>query len=217
MKNPLVLIADDHAVFRSGLRILLSDAFDAQVVECDGFDAAVQKIGQNAFDLAVFDLHMPGLSDPAILRTVRESHTDLKIVVVTGSELRDEMLGALSSGINGYIPKSLSTDEMRAAIQMVMDGGVYVPALITALGTAPAAAPAQPQQPPAPTERDVARLSPRQRDVLLHLAEGRSTKEIARSLDLAEATVKVYLAAVYRFLGARNRAEAVSMAARLRI
>ncbi len=204
------LVADDHSLFRAGVRLLLEDAFDIEVTEVGSFDAALELITAEPFDLASFDLDMPGMAGVITLRIAREACPGLKIVVMSAHEGRDDILGALGSGANGYIPKSHDMAQIEAAFRVIVGGGVYVPSLVTTLDR-PAAAPQPAAGAAAPS---AANLSPRQREVLAQLGQGRSTKEIARSLDLAEATVKVHLAAVYRFLGARNRAEAVAMAAR---
>jgi len=207
------LVADDHSLFRAGVRLLLEDAFGIEVTEVGSFDAALESITAKPFDLASFDLDMPGMAGVITLRIAREACPGLKIVVMSAHEGRDDILGALGSGANGYIPKSHDMAQIEAAFRVIVGGGVYVPSLVTALDR-PAAAPQPAAGAASSASSSSATLSPRQREVLAQLGQGRSTKEIARSLDLAEATVKVHLAAVYRFLGARNRAEAVAMAAR---
>ncbi len=205
------LVADDHALFRAGVRLLLEDAFDAEVTEVGSFDAALEWITSKPFDLASFDLDMPGMAGVITLRIARQACPDLKIVVMSGHEGRDDILGALGVGANGYVPKSHDMAAIEAAFRVITGGGIYVPSLVTTLDRPPSAP--QPAA-SAAASSSTATLSPRQREVLAQLGQGRSTKEIARALDLAEATVKVHLAAVYRFLGARNRAEAVALAAR---
>ncbi|MCZ8315571.1 response regulator transcription factor, partial [Phreatobacter sp.] len=127
--------------------------------------------------------------------------------VVSGSDSRTDVLAALAAGVNGFVPKGLRDDDLVAALRTILAGAIYVPATL-AQSTGPAAEPVSPGI-------DLARLTPRQREVLDLLVEGRSNKEIARALDLGHGTVKIHLAAVFRHLGVSNRAAAAAIAAPL--
>jgi DNA-binding NarL/FixJ family response regulator len=122
---------------------------------------------------------------------------------MSGSEAKDDVLGSLSAGADGYLPKSLPVSEMIAAVRQVLAGAVYVPRALTRRGVE---APPRPARMLPGTEN----LTARQREVLDQLSLGRSSKEIARALGVAEGTVKIHLAAIYRALGVRTRAEAIS-------
>ncbi len=207
-----ILIADDHALFRKGLRLLLSDSFPkADVRDVDSLDAALEGLSHAApVDLAILDLRMPGMAGAESLRAVREAYPETAILVLSGSDARHDVLGALGAGVHGYVVKSSPDAELLSAIERVRRGQVYVPSQL--------ASPAMPD--PAPASEPPAAfdgLTPRQKDVLRLLAKGRSNKEIARELDLAEGTVKIHLAAVLRFLKARNRTEAAVLAARFNL
>lgn len=220
-KPTSILIADDHQMFRQGLRLLLEDELKvSEIVEADDFDTALDRAASmKNVDLILVDLKMPGMAGGASIRSVRQACPSAKVVVVSGFTGRDEILDALGAGAHGYVPKRLSIEELTAALRLVLNGGVYVPPDIA---TVPAESgedsvdlPMPAAKPPADT--DLSRLTPRQRDVLRELAQGRSTKEIARSLDLAEGTVKIHLAAIFRLLGVRNRTEAAIAAAKFGI
>ena len=208
-----ILIADDHALFRKGLRLLLSDSFPkADVRDVDSLDAALEGLSNAApVDLAILDLKMPGMAGVESLRAVREAYPETAILVLSGSDARNDVLGALSAGVHGYVVKSSPDAELISAIERVRRGQVYVPPQL-----ASPAAP-EPAPPAAPPPAAFDGLTPRQKDVLRFLAKGKSNKEIARELDLAEGTVKIHLAAVLRFLKARNRTEAAVLAARFNI
>jgi DNA-binding NarL/FixJ family response regulator len=200
-----VLIADDHELFRSGLKQLLVDSLHAEDVrEAETFDQAIEVLtDEGAGDLILVDLRMPGMSGAEALAALRDGFPDAKVAVVSAWEEREEILAALSAGVHGYIPKSLSSAEIAAAIRSILEGQIFVPA---ALGKREAGAPTRP-----PGMRDGEdKLTIRQREVLDELLKGQASKEIARTLDIAEGTVKIHLAAIYRALGVRTRAEAIA-------
>lgn len=198
-----VLIADDHELFREGLRSLVEDGLDAEDVrQAASLDEALDLLADgNAPDLLILDLRMPGVSGAEAFTALRDALPGSKVVVMSASEDREDILAALAGGVHGYIPKSLTAAQIEAALRDVLNGRIYAPA---ALGQrSPAAEPR-----PAPTT--VEGLTIRQRDVLSHLMKGQSSKEIARALSIAEGTVKIHLAAIYRAVGVRTRAEAIA-------
>lgn len=200
-----VLIADDHELFRSGLKQLLIDSLGAEEVrEAETLDQAIDLLTNGgAGDLVLVDLRMPGMSGAEELAALRDGFPDAKIAVVSAWEERPEIFAALSAGVHGYIPKSLPSNEIANAIKGVLDGRIFVPAAIGKRG--PGGAPAE--APAALNTSD--KLTMRQKEVLNELLKGQSSKEIARSLGIAEGTVKIHLAAIYRALGVRTRAEAI--------
>jgi DNA-binding NarL/FixJ family response regulator len=211
-KSPrrIAVIADDHGMYRMGLALTLKDrlGFD-EVAEAASLDEALERLGETeGVALALFDLSMPGMQSAASLAAVRECYPDLPIAVVSGSESRSDVLDALAAGVNGFVPKSLVDDDLVAALGTIVSGAIFVPATLAS------AASARPIS-TAPPEPVLDKLTPRQRDVLGLLIEGRSNKEIARALDLGQGTVKIHLAALFRHLGVRNRAAAVAAAAPL--
>lgn len=201
-----VLIADDHELFRSGLKQLLVDELGADIVrEAETFDQALEILtNEGAGDLILVDLRMPGMSGAEALAALRDGFPDAKVAVVSAWEERPEIFSALSAGVHGYIPKSLPSAEIADAIRSVLDGRIFVP---------PAIGRREPGQIPAASTAPIdaaERLTIRQKDVLGELVKGRASKEIARSLNIAEGTVKIHLAAIYRALGVRTRAEAIA-------
>ncbi len=207
----IAVIADDHGMYRMGLAFTLKDrlGFD-DVEEAASLDEALARLGDTTgIALAVFDLSMPGMQSAASLAAVRECYPDLPIAVVSGSDSRSDVLAALAAGVNGFVPKGLRDDDLVAALKTILGGAIYVPATLAQSTTTAAASE------PAAASIDLARLTPRQREVLDLLVEGRSNKEIARALDLGHGTVKIHLAAVFRHLGVSNRAAAAAVAAPL--
>ena len=238
-----LLIADDHTLVRQGVRQLLADAFlDFEFAEAAGLDAALQVLSAGPIDLVLMDLGMPGMAGADSLRALREAYPSVKIIVVTGIEERVSILNCLAAGAHGYVLKSLPVEEIVRAVRMVLAGDIYAASAVATLSADPVRTPsasqaqstaqaqssAQSQNPaqiqvpgqahaqgrPA-VSVDTSRFTTRQVQVLQLLAQGRSTKDIARTLELGPGTVKIHLAAIYRRLNAHNRTEAVVLASKL--
>jgi DNA-binding NarL/FixJ family response regulator len=209
---PRVLIADDHGLYRRGLRMALESTLpDLDVVEADSMDAAIARLEDSSrIDLAMIDLRMDGELSFNILREIRVSYPNTRFVIISASEARADILRALEWGLHGYISKSQSDAEIITATSDVLSGRIYVPAMIaefkldTGTGNCVPLFPGTAE----PQIAELQRLTARQRDVLILIAEGRSNKEIARALSIAEATTKIHVAALMRILGVRNRTEA---------
>ena len=203
-----VLIADDHELFRSGLRQLVIDELGAdEVREAETLDQAIELLtAEGAGDLDLVDLRMPGMSGAEDLAALRDGFPDAKVAVISAWEERAEIFAALGAGVHGYIPKSLPSAEIAGALKSILAGGIFVPA---AIGR---------REPGSPLETGISsssiisgdKLTLRQKEVLNELLKGPSSKEIARTLSIAEGTVKIHLAAIYRALGVRTRAEAIA-------
>ena len=211
-RKTLALIADDHGLYRMGLKLLLEDRLGfAQVIEAGGFDEALDRLADTAsIKLALFDLSMPGMGGPSSLAVVRASYPDLKVAVISGQEDRANVDATLGHGLNGFIPKSLSDEKIVAALKEIMAGKTYVPTV-----TASKAAPMPHRAAEATTIAAMEGLTPRQRDVLTGIVRGLANKEIARELDIAEGTVKIHLAALFSHFDVRNRTELATRAQRM--
>lgn len=207
-----IVIADDHGLYRRGLRLaLIAGIPGVEIFEAACFDAVVSVLEKQAsIDLAILDLNMPGLFDQHVLSDVLSAYPDTRFAIVSGDDSRAEILMALSIGLHGYIVKSQQDEEVVLAVNAILSGSIYVPALLSRASAG--------QGPVVPLEKiptrrqlgavDLSRLTPRQKDVLKLMAEGYSNKEIARNLEIAEATTKIHAAAILRELGVRNRTEA---------
>jgi DNA-binding NarL/FixJ family response regulator len=199
----LVLVCDDHSLFREGLRLLL-EKLDAgmQVTLTGSALEAVQQTHQHTFDLILLDWHMEGLSGARALEALRESAPLTRVVVLSGD--RDALLvrNAIELGAAGFIAKDAPPAQLMVAMQTIAEGGVYLPSASVA---------------PIRT-RDVRdafpTLTQRQADVLRAALRGSSNKLIGRQLGISDGTVKTHLRAIYQELGTRNRTEAVYVAAR---
>jgi DNA-binding NarL/FixJ family response regulator len=208
------LVADDDAFFRLALGTILRRHFGcATVLEAGSLDEALEHLGTHpGIRLALFDLAMPGMRRAASLVAVRECHPEVRVAVVSGSQDRADILQALAAGVHGYVPKSLGPQDLAGALGRILDGDIYVPRSLAdgagpRVGLLDGLIPPEPAPPAAVGEgASLAQLTPRQREVLALLVEGRSNKEIARQLGLGAGTVKIHVAALLRAFGARNRA-----------
>jgi DNA-binding NarL/FixJ family response regulator len=195
------LIADDHVIFRYGVRSILECIEkSAELFEASDFDQ-VLRLAERHPDLTVVivDLRMPAMNAFAGLRALRETLPAIPILVLSASEDADDVFQALEAGASGYLAKSAPADTLVEALRLVIVGGIYVPrALIKGRETGL-------RQPAAVAEAPL--LTPRQREVLALISTGQSNKEIAHRLGTSEGTIKAHISAIMRRLGVHNRVQ----------
>lgn len=208
-----MLLVDDHALFREGLKLLLrSLGGELEIDEAGDCAQALEKMSGQGYDLVLLDLNMPGRGGLDALSALREAAPSTPVVVLSGEEDPHLVRGAIDRGAMGFIPKSSTPEILIPALKLALAGGVYLPpAVLDTRADAPQPAPAQAK----PQETAPAGLTQRQMDVLRCVVQGKPNKVIARELDISEGTVKAHLSSVLHALGARNRTEAVYAAARL--
>jgi DNA-binding NarL/FixJ family response regulator len=207
-----VLLADDHALFREGVRMVLESLSDhpIQTLEASDFVQALAILRrESGIDIALVDLSMPGMDGFAALEAIRRIAPDIYLVVISGTEDPADIRRVLDSGAHGFIGKSSGSAAMMQGIRSVLAGETFISPAIAL----PPAAPL----PVGENELDhlMTALTPRQRDVLAMLRLGKSNKEVARDLNLAEITVKLHVTAILRTLGCDNRTQAAIVAAKM--
>ena len=211
-----ILVCDDHAIFRAGLRAVLRElSADAELLEAPDVAKALALVKSHPdTELVLLDLQMPGTDGRTGLRQLRAARPALPVVIVSASDDPAEMRRVLDEGASGFIPKAANSAELLAALRLVLAGGVYVPR--AALGAPAAAAGAGAARREQRRER-AGTLSARQIEVLSLMARGLTNREICDVLEIREGTVKTHIAAIFETLEVTNRTEAAVAARELGI
>ncbi|PWK87288.1 LuxR family two component transcriptional regulator [Lentzea atacamensis] len=211
MTAPRVVIADDQAYVRIGFRMILtSGGIDVVGEAADGAEA-VTAVRDLKPDVVLMDIRMPTMDGlEATRRIVRES-PDCRVLMLTTFDLDRYVYDALAAGASGFLLKDVTAEHLVAAVRLVETGDALLAPSITrrlverfASGSPAARAPV--------VHRDLAALTPREREVLTLVGHGRSNAEIADDLTLSEATVKTHVARIFAKLALRDRAQAVVLA-----
>jgi two-component system NarL family response regulator len=196
-----LLIVDDHPAFRAGLVALLADEGDLQVVdECGDGQTAVELYRRHRPDVALMDLRLPGLSGVEAILAIRQEFPDARVIVLTTFDADEDIYRAIQSGAKSYLLKDMSKVKIVGAIRAVHAGQDALPE-----GVAERLAERRRRQD----------LTSREVEVLQLLVKGRSNKEIASDLSLAEDTVKSHLKTLFAKLEVRDRTAAAIRAIRL--
>jgi DNA-binding NarL/FixJ family response regulator len=193
-----VLLVDDHALLREGLRTLVDAAPDLRVVGTAGDGAAaLELVASAAPQVVVMDLSMPTMDGVTATRLITTEHPGVQVLVLTSFADGDRVLDALDAGAIGYILKDAEPTELLSAIRSVADGRSPLdPRVARTLLTA--------RRGPTVTVD----LTDREREVLALVGQGLANKQIARRLDIREGTVKAHLTNVYHRIGVRDRTSA---------
>jgi DNA-binding NarL/FixJ family response regulator len=207
-----ILLADDHALFREGMRYVLQQlSQDVEVLEVSNFQDALKLASSHPdIDLALLDLHMPGSDGSKSVSYFRMRYPHIPVVVVSGEEESSSMEQVLNYGASGFVSKKSNSQTMLSALNLVLSGGIYVPPEILRHHSISL----QGREKRAQNSESYG-LTRRQMEVLKHLCSGMSNKEIASAINLAEGTVKIHVAAVYHTLKVNNRVEALRVAEHL--
>jgi DNA-binding NarL/FixJ family response regulator len=202
-----LLIVDDHPIMRGGLAAVLAQLGpDATVLQAADAAEALALIGRHAdLDAVVLDLALPGMDGLRAITEFGRARPELPVLVVSASEDARDVREALARGALGYVPKSAGQRTLLFAINLVLNGELYVPPLLLSESSAPASA-----EPACEAGSVRQALTDRQIEVLRRVSEGQSNKAIARLLGLSEKTVKAHVTAIFRALNVVNRTQAAA-------
>lgn len=201
-----ILVIDDHALVREGLRQVLKGLEENMEVLQAGTCAQGFVVAQahHDLDLVLLDYHLPDMTGLAALEFFGKHHPELPILMLSGSANIQIMQQVLQAGAAGFVTKSSLSDELLDAVRRVMDGDVYLPHDLDS-GFVPDFSDTPANLPP---------LTRRQELVLRELLDGRSNREISETLEISDETVKTHVAAILRHFDVQNRTQAVVAAAR---
>lgn len=195
-----VLILDDHPVVRFGIAAIVASQADMEVVgQASKGQEAIDIYRQHHPDITLIDLRLPDIPGVQVIRSIRRLNQDAKLLVLTTYDGDEDIFQAIRAGAAGYIIKGMSHEVLLAGIRQVMSGRRYVPQELASK---------------LEIRNPMSELSERERQVLRHLVEGKTNKEIAVHLGLTEATVKGYMSSIFLRLDASDRTQAVVIALR---
>ena len=205
-----VLVVDDHPLYRSGVAHTLHGTVQGlEVIECASVGTALDQLdGGLEVQLMILDLQMPGFHGTESLRTVRARRPEIPVLILSANEDPRVVRECVDQGACGFVPKSAPGDMLPSALQLVLSGGVFLPPSSLSVDVP------QEQAQQDAWSRLGARLTERQRQVLLGIVQGKPNKVIARDLNLSDATVKTHVSHIFDALVVSSRTEAVYALAR---
>ncbi len=207
-----IILVDDHTLFRKGLAELLEQSGSVEVTAFTGNpDDVPRLLKAHRPDVLILDLNMPGTDGITLMQQLRTDDFDLPILILTLSEAEDDLARALRAGANGYLLKSMEPDEVVDAILRAQRGETVVaPAMTAKLVNLY-------DQKGQDAGSLLDALTPREREILTHLARGESNKAIARTLDISHDTVKLHVRHILAKLNMSSRVEAAVFAVENRV
>lgn len=201
-----VLIADDHAMLRAGLRLYLEQ--DPEITHIDESATGagtLEQLRAASYDLLILDINMPDRSGIDILRQVRASHPHTRVLVLSGFAEKQYAVNVLRAGASGYVAKDQAPEELRRAVHTVLAGQRYVSETVNEALASPGGMADQPLH---------ASLSQREFQIMCKIARGRSVSQIAAELGISVKTVSTYRARILEKMNMDNNAALTTYALR---
>jgi two-component system NarL family response regulator len=212
-----VLLVDDHPLFLEGMHnLLFSHGVEVVGMARDG-DEALDKVRELAPDIILMDIRMPRCDGLVATRLIMAEHPDSRIVMLTTSDDEQDLFEAIRSGARGYLLKTLEASSFIEYLEGVMQGEAAISRVHAAIllkEFAHQTNKLKPRDEPASAAHSASPLTPRQREILEHVAQGLSYKEVAHRLNVTEPTIKYHMGEIVRILHLKNRHEVIAYALR---
>lgn len=203
-----ILVADDHTLVRENFRDFLIREFkDVMIDEANSFSSISDHLSRHPdYELIIVDLNMPGMEGRTSISRINAAHPTIPIIVFSGSYAPEQINQMIEAGASGFIPKTVSGQTMKSAIDLVLSGGTYIPkeALQTAKGKGDGG-----------NGSNENLLTPREVDVLKELLNGSSNRQIAEALRVKDFTIKAHMQSIFRKFNAENRTQVIIKAIEL--
>ena len=203
-----ILLIDDHALFRIGLQELLERRGINVIAALGDAREGISQAQLRRPDVVLLDMRMPDMNGIEVLSELRSRKLEMPIAMLTTSREETDVINSLQNGAQGYLLKDMEPDELITALQEIMAGNTVVAKELTGV----LAKAVQGEAEMLPARGAFADLTPREREILCHLAEGQSNKVIARNLGISDGTVKLHVKAILRKLKVHSRVEAAVIA-----
>jgi len=207
MSDTRVVVVDDHALFRSGVRAELEGRVDI-VGDAASVAEAVEVIAATDPDVVLLDVHLPDGSGADVIAAIAPQHPAVRFLALSVSDAAEDVIAVIRAGARGYVTKSIAVGDLADAVDRVHGGdAVFSPRLAGFVLDAFADSPVAPAPVSSEPDPDLEQLTAREREVLQHIARGYMYKEIAHRLGISTKTVEAHVSAVLRKLQLSNRHE----------
>jgi DNA-binding NarL/FixJ family response regulator len=204
--SPRVVIVDDHRLFRSGVRAELGEQV-AVVGDAGGVEEAVAVIGEQRPDVVLLDVHMPDGGGVAVIDRVAARQPEVRFLALSVSDAAEDVIAVIRAGARGYVTKTISGEELARAVRSVADGDAVFSPRLAGFVLDAFAADGRGGERAAGEDPELDQLTPREREVLRHIARGYMYKEVAQRLGISVKTVEAHVSAVLRKLQLSSRHE----------
>jgi len=207
-----VLLIDDHALVRKGIETLLQSRGIDIAASVGSGQEGIEKARELKPDIILLDMKMPGMTGPETLQALRSEKIETPVLMLTMSREEQDLAEALRSGAQGYLLKDMDPEDLVPALNSALSGDNVVAKELIGSLTRIVQGKTDELDKPADRHKGLDNLTPRESEIISHIADGQSNKVIARELDITDGTVKLHVKSILRKLGVHSRVEAAVIA-----